>query len=115
MSYVILGLGLSPHSSTIILPCHLHFTHIFIFIYHPIDSLITAMSRSPQDGFKPKNFVVEKAFIFIINISYKNPRKRCRYCNKKMDFNIIRFQKHLNKCKTYRDDKSLEDSIGDSQ
>ena len=116
MAYVILGLGLSPHSSTIILPCHLHSTHIFIFIYHPIGSPITAMPRPPQDGFKPKNSVVEKAFTFIINISYKNPRKqRCRYCNKEMDFNTIRLQEHLDKCKAYRDGKPPEDPAGGSQ
>ena len=80
IAYVILGLGLSPHSSTIILLCHLHYTHTFISIYHPIDSPITAMPRSPQDGFKPKNAAVEKAFTSIINTSFKNPRKRCKYC-----------------------------------
>ena len=38
------------------------------------------MPRSSQDGFKPKNAAVEKVFIFIINTSFKNPRKRCKYC-----------------------------------
>ena len=46
------------------------------------------MPRSSQDGFKPKNAAVEKVFIFIINISFKNPRKRCKYC--KNEFVIMK-------------------------
>ena len=73
------------------------------------------MPRSSQDEFKSKNSIIEKIFIFIINISYKNSRKRCKYYNKEMNFNIIRLQKHLNKCKTYRDNKSLENFTEGSQ
>ena len=73
------------------------------------------MPRSSQDGFKPNNAVVEKVFIFIINISFKNPRKRCKYCKKEMDFNITRLQEHLDKCKSYRDDKLFEEPVESSQ
>ena len=69
------------------------------------------MPRSSQDDFKSKNAIVEKIFIFIINISFKNSRKRCKYYKKKMNFNIIRLQKHLDKCKSYRDNKLFEKFI----
>ena len=73
------------------------------------------MSRSSQDDFKSKNATVEKIFIFIINISFKNPRKRCKYYKKKINFNIIKLQKHLDKCKSYRNNKSFKKFIGNSQ
>ena len=48
------------------------------------------MPRPPQNDFKSKNAIVEKVFIFIINISFKNPRKRCKYYKKKINFNTTR-------------------------
>ena len=69
------------------------------------------MSRSSQNGFKSKNAIIEKIFIFIINISFKNLRKQCKYCKKKMNFNIIKLQKHFDECKLYRNNKSFKKII----
>lgn len=73
------------------------------------------MPRPTPDSFKPKNITVEKAFYQVINTSFKNPRKVCKYCHKEMDFNTIRLQNHLDGCKPYRADKTSDEPTGGSQ
>ena len=63
------------------------------------------MPRPTLDGFKPRNPIIEKAFYLIINTSFKNPHKACKYCHKKIDHNTIKLLYHLDKYKLYRDDK----------
>ena len=53
------------------------------------------MPRSSQNDFKSKNAIVEKVFTFIINISFKNSRKRYKY------YNIKKFQ-YYKIAKTFR-------------
>ena len=74
-----------------------------------------APSRAPQDGFKPKNQAVDKAFTSVINPQYRNPRKICKYCHKEMDHNTTNLQKHLDKCKPYRDGKPPDEPAGTQQ
>lgn len=45
--------------------------------------------RASQDGFKSKNQAVDKAFYSVINSSFKDPRKVCKYCYREMDFNTL--------------------------
>ena len=73
------------------------------------------MSRPTPDDFKPKNETVDKVFYQVINTSYKNLRKVCRYCHKEMNANTTRLQEHLDKCKPYRDGRPLNDPAGGSQ
>ena len=73
------------------------------------------MSRPTSDDFKPKNETVDKVFYQVINTFYKNLRKVCRYCYKEMNINTIRLQEHLDKCKSYRDGRPLNDPAEGSQ
>ena len=73
------------------------------------------MSRPTPDGFKSKNETIDKVFYQVINIFYKNLRKVCRYYYKEMDVNTIRLQEHLDKYKSYRDGKPLNDPAEGSQ
>ena len=73
------------------------------------------MSRSTLDGFKSRNSIIKKAFHLIINISFKNPYKTCKYYHKEIDHNTIRLLDHLNKYKLYRDNKPLDKPAKDSQ
>ena len=73
------------------------------------------MSRSTSDGFKSKNKTVDKVFYQVINTFYKNLRKVYKYYHKEMDVNTTRLQEHLDKCKSYRDDRPLNDPAEGSQ
>lgn len=48
------------------------------------------ISRFISDGFKVKNPIVEKAFYLVINTFFRNSRKVCKYCQKKMNYNITK-------------------------
>ena len=41
------------------------------------------MSRLTSDNFKPRNEIVERAFYSVVNASYKDPRKVCKYLIKR--------------------------------
>ena len=59
------------------------------------------MPRLTPDDFKPRNEIVERAFYPVVNATYKNPRKVCKYCHIEMELNTTRLQEHLDKCKSY--------------
>lgn len=71
--------------------------------------------RNRPDGFKLKNKTVDEAFYAVINDAYKNPRKKCRYCDKEMDHNTTNLQKHLDRCQAFRDGKAPQDPGGSQQ
>ena len=68
-----------------------------------------------QDGFKPMNSVIEKAFTRLVGPGFKNDRARCQYCHKEADYNVTRLQAHLDNFKAYRDGKPPEDDLTGSQ
>ena len=84
---------------------------------HPHINLgpLSAMPRVAPDSFKPKNQTVEKAFYPVINPLYRNPRKVCKYCSKELDHNTTNLQKHLDRCKAYRDSKPPDEAHGSQQ
>ena len=73
------------------------------------------MPHAAPDAFKPKNQAVEKAFYPVVNPTYRNPRKVCKYCTKEMDHNTTNLQKHLDKCKLYCEGKPPDESRGSQQ
>lgn len=73
------------------------------------------MPRTAPDAFKPKNQAVEKAFYPVVNPTYRNPRKVCKYCTKELDHNTTNLQKHLDKCKPYREGKPPDEPGGSQQ
>lgn len=88
---------------------------IYSYIYNQIVLSLAAMSRPTPDGFKSRNEIVERAFYPVVNATYKNPRKVCKYCYKKMDFNTTRLQEHLDKCQPYRAGKPPNEPVGGTQ
>ena len=73
------------------------------------------MSRPTPDDFKSKNKTIDKAFYQVINTFYKNLRKVYRYYYKEININTTRLQEHLDKCKSYRNDRPLNDPAEGSQ
>ena len=71
--------------------------------------------RYNPDGFKSKNEAIDKAFYSVINTSFKNPRKICKFCHREMDFNTTRLQNHLDNCTPYKKGNPPDEPAGDSQ
>lgn len=73
------------------------------------------MPRSTPDDFKPKDNTVDKTFYSVINISFKNSRKQCKYYYKQINHNTIRLRDHLYKYTPYKNNRSSKESAEDSQ
>ena len=87
----------------------------YSYLYNQIELSLAALPRPTPDSFKPRNGIVERAFYPVVNATYKNPRKVCKYCHKEMDSNTTRLQEHLDKCRPYRAGKPPNEPVGGTQ